>query len=322
MPHIFRVPTGHIIKINGSKGKKLECLSIGDYGKSQNIKADFLGHTSPIQGVEHGELLPLSEKWVITISTQYGCSMGCKFCDVPKVGPGINASFEDLEAQVDAALALHPEVTHTDRLNLHYARMGEPTFNPAVLYHAFMMKHFKQGTVHPVVSTMLPKRNKDLSYYLMLWCLIKNKDYDGEAGLQFSINSTDNEQRNWMFNNNSLSLETISEIGKELPPPVGRKYTLNFAVTKDTILDGKRLQELFSPDKFIVKITPIHDTSASKLNSLNTPEGYTEYTPYEPFEYQAKDVGGFDTLVFIPSREEDESRITCGNALLADETEE
>jgi 23S rRNA (adenine2503-C2)-methyltransferase len=26
---------------------------------------------------------------------------------------------------------------------------------------------------------------------------------------------------------------------------------------------------------------------------------------------------GFDVIVFIPSKEEDESRITCGNAILA-----
>ena len=28
---------------------------------------------------------------------------------------------------------------------------------------------------------------------------------------------------------------------------------------------------------------------------------------------------GFDVIVFVPSKEEDESRITCGNAILADE---
>lgn len=86
-----KVPTGNILVIEGSRGD-LECLSIGDYGKDQNIKADFLGYIKEIKGVPSGTVMPMSEKWVITISTQYGCSMDCTFCDVPTVGPGVNAA--------------------------------------------------------------------------------------------------------------------------------------------------------------------------------------------------------------------------------------
>ena len=86
-----------------------------------------MGLSRQIDSVKHQKMLPLSEKWVVTISTQYGCSSGCVFCDVPKVGPGINATYNDLLNQVKSALALHPEITHTQRLNIHFARMGEPT---------------------------------------------------------------------------------------------------------------------------------------------------------------------------------------------------
>lgn len=113
----IQVPTGNILVVKGNKGN-LECLSIGDYGKNANIKADFLGITREITSVKHQELLPLSEKWVVTISTQYGCSMGCKFCDVPKVGKGKNATYGDLNNQIIVALQLHPEVTSTKRLNI------------------------------------------------------------------------------------------------------------------------------------------------------------------------------------------------------------
>ena len=78
---------------------------------------------------------------------------------------------------------------------------------------------------------MLPKYNKVLEGFILEWCRIKNKVYGGEAGLQFSINSTDDEQRDAQFNNMSLSLEGISALARRLPRPVGRKYTLNFAVT-------------------------------------------------------------------------------------------
>lgn len=92
------VPTGKILIIEGEKGR-LECLSLGDYGKSVNLNQH--------KKVVHGSLLPLKEKWVCTISTQYGCSMGCKFCDVPKVGPGRNATLGDLIEEVYAVRGTH-----------------------------------------------------------------------------------------------------------------------------------------------------------------------------------------------------------------------
>ena len=106
----IQVPTGNIIVVDGDKGK-LELLSIADYGKDVNVKCDAMGLTREISKVEHCPLLPLEEKWVITISTQYGCSMGCSFCDVPKVGAGKNATFNDLIKQVLTGIKLHPEVT-------------------------------------------------------------------------------------------------------------------------------------------------------------------------------------------------------------------
>ncbi len=316
----IKVPTGNILIVKGECGK-LECLSLGDYGKNQNIKADFLGITKPIDGVPNGKIMPLSEKWVVTISTQYGCSMGCKFCDVPKVGPGKNATLNDLSDQVKAAVILHPEIGATKRLNIHYARMGEPTFNKNVLTHAIKVRKdiyplLNRSLIHPVVSTMLPRRNKNLIHFLQEWCEIKNYTFRGDAGLQFSVNSTSDEQREYMFNGNSLSLSEISEIGKYLPDPVGRKYTINVALIDGVEVNGAKMKKLFSPNKFMVKITPIHVTASTDSNSLQTTAGYEAYTPYETVENDLKE-HGFDVLVFIPSLDEDRGRITCGNAILS-----
>ena len=126
------VPTGDILIVQGEKGA-LEMLSIGDYGKDVNLKADFMGLGREPSPVRHTGLLPLEEKWVVTISTQYGCDMASSFCDVPKAGRGVNATFNDLIQQVLTGVKLHPEVKSSRRLNIHYARMGEPTWNPNVL---------------------------------------------------------------------------------------------------------------------------------------------------------------------------------------------
>jgi 23S rRNA (adenine2503-C2)-methyltransferase len=263
-------------------------------------------------------LLPLSEKWVCTISTQYGCSMGCRFCDVPKVGPGRNASLDDLRAEVEAVVALHTEVRECARFNIHYARMGEPSWNWAVIDHAIITKQiYRSFNIHPVISTMMPARNGDLRAFLRTWCHIKNDYYEGEAGLQLSINSTEEAERQFMFSKNALGLCEIADIMDETPSPVGRKYTLNFAIAGYTI-DAERLARLFPPSRFVCKLTPMHKTTTALANGIETTGDYTESYPYEKDEANLK-AAGFETLVFIASREEDESRITCGNAILANE---
>lgn len=307
---VLEVPTGHIVVAAGENGN-LEFLSLGDYGKDVNLNQH--------KKVSHGSLLPLSEKWVVTISTQYGCSMGCRFCDVPKVGPGINIGFDDMTSQIRAAMALHPEVTSGQRLNVHFARMGEPTWNCDVIATACWLKHLEPAfVVHPVVSTMMPRHNQHLEQFIRLWMWIKNTIYKGEAGLQLSINSTDAAEREVMFHGNAMHLCGIAEMIRQMPKPKGRKITLNFAVADYTI-DAELLADLFPPDRFVVKLTPMHKTTAATGNCIETAGDYTEPYPYAHHE-EALKRAGFDVLVFIASAEEDLGRITCGNAILSGTT--
>ena len=312
------VPTGVVFY---DRQRMLEGVSVGDYGKENNIKADFLELHKEINGVKHGTV-NLQEKWVVTVSTQKGCPCNCDFCDVPKLGFHGNLSTDEILDQVWAGLE-SGQCSTTKRLNIHFARMGEPTYNDYVLSAAIGLRTVVKfvradaAIIHPVVSTMLPANNSELRQFLREWCDIKNRRQRGEAGLQFSIQSTDEEQRRQMFRGLSLPLEEIADIGRNLQAPIGRKYTLNFAVTADSIIDSDKLRELFSPTKFIVKLTPIHQT-ATALSS-----GYDVGTSYEKFDVYAKFekpliAAGFDVIVFVPSKEEEEGRITCGNAILSE----
>ncbi len=311
----LKVPTGDILIVQGERGL-LEMLSIGDYGKHVNVKCDAMGLTRDIAKVEHTELVPLTQKWVITISTQYGCSMGCKFCDVPKVGPGKNATGSDMIKQVLTGIKLHPEVQETKRLNIHFARMGEPTWNPNVLD---VTKWFKthldpEYKIHPVVSTMMPKRNEWLKTFIHTWMRMKNRLLHGEAGLQISVNSTNESERFEMFNSNCCTLEEISRIMEGIIPS-GRKITLNFALAGYEI-DPEKLRKYFDPDDYIIKLTPMHKTAQALLNGIETAGDYTTFTPYREDEERLK-AAGYDVLVFIASEYEDMGRITCGNAILS-----
>jgi 23S rRNA (adenine2503-C2)-methyltransferase len=310
----LQVPTGNILIVQGNLGK-LEMVDLQDYGKAVNVKCDAMGLDREISQVRHVSLLPREEKWVITISTQYGCSMGCQFCSVPLVGKGYNATEQDLIRQVLTGIKLHPEVKYTKRLNIHFARMGEPSFNPNVLDAVrWFHTHLKEYNVHPVVSTMMPVKNEWLKTFIHTWMRIKNRLYDGNAGLQLSINSTNEAERNKMFCKNACSLEQIAKIMDGIIPS-GRKITLNFAVAGYEI-DPTVLLKYFNPDDYLIKLTPMHKTQMALKNGIQTSGDYTTFYPYAEYEKELKNVG-YDVLVFIASKEEDEGLITCGNAILS-----
>lgn len=302
------VPTGDIYVVDGEHGP-LEVLSLGDYGRDVNLNQ----HRPVPDGLR---VMPLTEKWVVTVSTQYGCSMGCEFCDVPKVGPGRNATVRDIASQVATVLTVPGAPTHTKRLNIHFARMGEPTWNPAVLEYARFLANQDNSNMpaHPVVSTMMPRRNKWLHAFIWEWMRIKNELFAGNAGLQLSINSTDWAERDRMFAGNACNLFDIAHILRDVPV-LGRKITLNFCVANYHV-DPLLLADLFPPHNYIVKLTPTHKTAAAAANGIATPGDYTAPEPYLELEAKFK-AAGYETLTFIASRDEDEGRITCGNAILS-----
>lgn len=320
----YTLPTGYLFTGEYSKGK-LETLSIGDYGKKYNVKADFLGYRDEIHGVPNTYCMPLSEKWVVTVSTQYGCCMKCTFCDVPKVEWKGNATFEDLKNQLYAAISLFPEVRYTERLNLHFARMGEPIFNKDVFnFSEWMIKNkdlirkdtgLRIEVLHPVLTTSLPKKFGSLKERILQWCDIKNNLYNGQAGLQFSINSTSDQQRSEMYQDTQIILEDLAKIADQMPIPISRKYCLNFAYATGNECDGDKISKWFDPDKFMCKITPIHNNNACKEHGIKTEGGYNSYTPYQEAEESLKKAG-YDVLVFVPSLDEEDGLVTCGNAIL------
>ena len=296
---------------------QLEYLYVGDYGKENNIKADFLGYTKRIDKVEHKDV-DITDKLVVTVSSQKGCPMDCDFCDCPKYGFHGNCSTIELVSEITTSIALSG-IKHGKRLNVHFARMGEPTFNPNIISAAKSIGQIVRDNMlfdeyHPVVSTMMPKSNKNLVPFLQSW-VRAGYVYGGADGfgLQFSINTLNEDDRNKMFRDRSLSLNEIGNIISQLPAPRNRKFTLNFAVTSKSDLNPGLMDKYFDKDKCIVKITPIHET----YEAVN--QGYEivkDFDVYEKFEKPL--VGaGWDVIVFVPSEEEDKDRITCGNALIA-----
>ena len=207
-----KITNTHTEMILSDTDMDLEYLIVGDYGKENNIKASFLGYDKRIDKVEHRKV-DMSDKLVVTVSSQKGCHMNCDFCECPKFGFRGNASSSELVSEISTGIALSG-VKHGKRLNVHFVRMREPTFNHNVILAAKVISQLvRHGSdiqfdeYNPVVSTMMTRSNKHLTEFLTEWVTV-GYEFGGDDGfgLQFSINTLDEEDRNRMFRNNSLSL--------------------------------------------------------------------------------------------------------------------
>lgn len=118
-----------------------------------------------------------------------------------------------------------------------------------------------------------------------------------------------------MFGGSSILLEDIVRIADKMPEPISRKYCLNFAFASDSEVRVEVLDRFFDKEKFMVKITPIHNNNACRQNNIMTTGGYDSWQPYQTLEEELKRAG-WDVLVFIPSMDEEMGLVTCGNAIL------
>jgi 23S rRNA (adenine2503-C2)-methyltransferase len=76
------------------------------------------------------------------------------------------------------------------------------------------------------------------------------------------------------------------------------------------------LRTYFDPERFIVKLTPMHETATAQRFGHETHGDYVDPKSYRAVAASLRSVG-FEVLVFIASRDEDHGMITCGNAVLA-----
>ena len=275
-------------------------------------KADFLGFKGRANHTQVG----YERGWYTLLSCQKGCPMNCTFCDCPGIGFQGNVTNEEFCYQLNTIIDTN-YVSNTKYLEINFIRMGEPTNNSDVLKFIendlikIVSEKIDVEEIVPNISTMLPKNKARTEKFILKYCKIKNDTYNGNAQLQFSIHSTDNKVRNELMSGKSLELEDISDIASKMPTPKGMKYALNFAVGNSLVVDVAKIDKWFDKDKFMVKLTPIHETYNAVDNGFNTMEN-TLIKKLEKDFIKA----GWDVIVFEDTNEEDDDDLTCGKLVL------
>ena len=255
--------------------------------------------------------LTIKDKWVLILSTLFGCPVNCKFCDAGGQYNG-KLSFDELMFQIDYLVCskFPDRIVDTNKFKIQFARMGEPAFNHAVLDALEAIpKIYTYKNFIPSLSTIAPVGTDDFFAKLLS---LKKRLYKQSFQLQFSLHSTDYAQRDNLVPIKKWSFEKISNYGNDFFDEGGRKITLNFALGKDSILETKTLLKYFDTAIFLIKITPVNPTFKAQKNNI------TSLIDSKNKNYSIVDElrnAGYEVILSIGEFEENEIGSNCGQYL-------
>jgi 23S rRNA (adenine2503-C2)-methyltransferase len=258
--------------------------------------------------------IPRSEKWVLLVSTLFGCPVGCVMCDAGGSYQG-KPTAEEIFSQIDFMVhRRYPDrVVPSQQFKIQFARMGEPALNPAVLdVLAQLPRQYHAPGLMPSISTIAPKGTNAFFERLLE---IKNEFYgSGHFQFQFSLHTTDSKLRDQLIPVKKWCFAEIAEYGESFFQPGDRKITLNFALAHQAPIEPEVLLNHFSPEKFLIKITPLNPTYRAATHQL------TSYiNPFQPdHSYPIVDSlsnAGYDVIVSIGEKEENQIGSNCGQYL-------
>lgn len=263
-------------------------------------KIEFVESTQP----------PLThkEKWVLIISTLYGCPVDCSFCDAGGKYLG-RVGLDALRHQVDYAVGNRWPDGFIDagRFKIQFARMGEPAFNPFVLdFLEEIPGRYRYRHFIPSLSTIAPHGTEKFFERLLG---IKKRLYDETFQLQFSIHTLDPEQRETMIPVKKWSFAAMQDYAKDFYSAGGKKLTLNFALTRGSVLDPEQLSKHFGSDVFLIKITPVNPTAKARKNGIDSliSRHAGSYKVVEDLR-----AAGYEVILSIGEWEENQIGSNCG----------
>lgn len=251
--------------------------------------------------------IPRKDKWVLIVSTLYGCPVKCSICDAGGAYKG-KIFYDDIVSQIDYLVTRrYPDrIVPVNKFKIQFARMGEPAFNPEVIKVLKVLpKRYSAPGLIPCISTVAPtgcdRFFKDL-------LKVKKVMYPKTFQLQFSIHSTDLAVRNEIIPIEKWDFPQISEYSKRFYDKGGKKITLNFAVAQEIPIDIDTILTFFPPEYFFIKITPVNPTRTAVKKKIDL------HFPQQKAERLVHELRGYDynTMISIGELEENKIGSNCG----------
>lgn len=308
---VLYLPSGRIFIQETNDNYIIESTEMRDVAVDGKLHAAVRETQDPREIWKH--LVPYDKKWLLTVSTQKGCTHSCKFCDVANLPFKGNLSQNEIVEQIYNILASTPYVTSCHKVKIGFARMGEPSWNIDNVLGAMKNLPEISESLHrrfdwlPCFNTILPRKANVLEQVIEF----KESVYNGELHLQISCNSTDEDMRKILFGGaNVLSIdEVIAIVNKH--HITNRTVTLNFIVMEGIEVSIDKLKKMgLNGGKFTIKLIPLNHTNNADDNDLET---FANYSNYEKLTLLGDDFkrNGIPVVVDAIARCE-EAGLCCG----------
>ena len=256
--------------------------------------------------------IPREDKWVLIVSTLFGCPVNCKMCDAGRIRYSGKLTSDEILSQINYMVEKRfpDKKIPSKKFKIQFARMGDPALNMEVLTVLEKLPEiYDTKSLIPSISTIGPKNSEEFFEKLIE---IKDKYYsNGNFQFQFSIHTTDVDKKNDLIPVKTLSFQEMADYGERFYKDGDLKITLNFAMGKGYPVDVKKVRHFFNPEKFLIKLTPINPTENAKYHDL-----VSEIDAYNPKSAESivnsfKDEG-FDVILSIGEVEENKIGSNCG----------
>jgi len=287
------------MRIIGENGRKdLARVYLAEMKNGQMV--EFVDSCDPSVGGR-------DKKWVIVVSSQFGCPVGCLTCDA---GGDFRGNLNNIEiiAQIKKIFDENPEQDPNNcyKLKIQFARMGEPALNDAVIdvIHWLADNHPR---AMPCIATIAPS-NREQWFESFLNASQRFSDVQ----LQFSMNTTDLEMRDRLIPFPKMSWPQMAALGQSFHRPSSRKPSLNFALSPGIPVEPERITGYFDPEHFAVKLTPLNPTTTAIENYLQC---VTENDMAQQMvEQKAEEFAslGYEVIRSVGNMEENSIGSNCG----------
>lgn len=255
-----------------------------------------------------------ADKWVMIVSTQFGCPVSCPMCDAGDDYLG-DLSADEIFAQIEAIRNSHPEIPlhSVKKLKIQFARMGEPALNPAVLdvIEELPMRYDVPGLI-PCIATTAPACAR--AWFDRLLSIRHGIYRSRDFQMQFSINSTDEKFRDKLAPVGKMSLAEIGNYSRFFHETGLRKAGLNFALAEGVPVEPETIAKHFDPEFACIKITPLNPTLRSAETGFKT--ALSPDAPQEAEKLCNEFMQlGFDVILSIGDERENAIGSNCGMAV-------
>jgi 23S rRNA (adenine2503-C2)-methyltransferase len=201
---------------------------------------EFVDQAAPPPGHPQGR--------IISVSSLLGCPVRCKVCDAGGQYEGRLTAAEIL-SQIDHAVSAR------------YADGVVPELRE-------LPKAFRAEEVRVALATMVPAERDEFFEALID---VKDKHYrGGRFDLRYSMYTTDEWTRRTLVPVRGWGFDLMAAYGWRFHSPGDQKITLDFATPHGLPLEPERLRQIFSPERFRIRLSPLHATQASREAGLTS----------------------------------------------------